>query len=298
MKISVDGKHELYLERHGSGSEALIVLHGGPGVSCRSLQPLASLANEDRTVILYDQLGGGRSDRPEDDSLWTVKRFVEELEGVREASGFERVTLLGHSWGGCLALQYALDYPDRINGLILSSTASSIPLAFSEMSRLRLELGPKRFRTMIDCEANNTLDTPEYREAVNELYRRHVIRNHPDREEMLRAGVTSELGPSYLGMWGPHEFLCTGAVKDWDVTDRLGEIEVPALVISGLYDESTIETNKPMVAGLKDSNWVIIGNGSHRLLSERGSEHYLALVGSFLDRVASSANAALPSEVH
>jgi proline iminopeptidase len=238
-------------------------------------------------VLFYDQLGGGRSDRPEGDaSLWRVERFVSELDGVRDAFGLERMVLLGQSWGGCLALQYALDHPERVQGLVLSNTGASIPLAFTEMSRLRVELGPDRYMRMIEAEARGDFGDAGYREAVLELYRRHLVRTVPDREEVLAAILDEDLGPAYRHMWGPHEFLCTGALRTFDVTHRLGEITAPALIISGMYDESTLAVNRALADGLPDNNWIVFGHGSHETVNERGADDYLALIAGFVTRVA------------
>jgi len=284
-RISVDGRHELYVERHGDGPVALVVLHGGPGISFEYLRRLERLAGDELTVLFYDQLGGGRSDQPDDASLWRVDRFVAELDGVRDAFGLERMVLLGQSWGGCLALQYALDHPDRVQGLVLSNTGASIPLAFTEMSRLRVELGPDRYMRMIDAEARGDLEDPGYREAVAELYRRHLIRAVPDREQALAAVLDEAVGPAYQHMWGPHEFLCTGALRAFDVTDRLGEIAIPALIVSGMHDESTLAVNRALAEGLPDNNWIVFGHGSHETVNERGAEDYLALIAGFARRV-------------
>jgi proline-specific peptidase len=285
-RISVDGRHELYAERHGDGPIALVVLHGGPGISFEYLRRLEQLAGDELTVLFYDQLGGGRSDRPEDDpSLWRVERFVAELDGVRAAFGLERMVLLGQSWGGCLALQYTLDHPDRVQGLVLSNTGASIPLAFTEMSRLRVELGPERYMRMIEAEARGDFEDPGYQEAVVELYRRHLVRAVPDREQALATILEEDLGPAYLHMWGPHEFLCTGALRTFDVTHRLGEITAPALIVSGMYDESTLAVNRALAEGLPDNNWIVFGHGSHETANERGAEDYLALIAGFAGRV-------------
>ena len=267
-----------------------MVLHGGPGISFEYLRRLEQLAGDELTVLFYDQLGGGRSDRPDDPALWRVDRFVAELDGVRDAFGLERMVLLGQSWGGCLALQYALDHPDRVQGLVLSNSGASIPLAFTEMSRLRVELGSDRYMRMIDAEARGDLDDPGYLEAVAELYRRHLIRAVPDRERALAAVLDEDVGPAYLHMWGPHEFLCTGALRTFDVTDRLGEIAVPALIVSGMYDESTLAVNRALAEGLPHNNWIVFGHGSHETVNERGAEDYLALIAGLPGGWTSRAN--------
>ncbi len=117
--------HEIYYRLFGSGPETLVGLHGGPGPITAYLARLGELAGDGLQVLLYDQLGSGRSDRPDDDSLWAVPRFVEEVETVRTELGLGRVHLYGQSWGGMLALQYVLDHPEGVKSLVLSNTASS-----------------------------------------------------------------------------------------------------------------------------------------------------------------------------
>ena len=106
-----DAGHEIYYRRYGAGPATILGLHGGPGLDHRYIERLRELAGGDLQVVLFDQLGSGRSDRPDDPSLWTMERFVAEVEAVRTALGLARVHLYGQSWGGWLALQYALDHP-------------------------------------------------------------------------------------------------------------------------------------------------------------------------------------------
>lgn len=293
-KLSVDGVHELYYERYGSGERTLMLLHGGPGISFEYLEPLTTLASDELTVIGYDQLGSGRSDWPDapaDSPLWLMERFSEELEGVREFFGLERMSLLGQSWGGGLALQYALDHPDRVQRLVLSNCGASVPHAYTEMSRLRVELGPDLYMTMVECEANGDLQNPAYLAAVDELYMRHLIRVSGDRETRLAAvrgldPLFEKTGPAYGYMWGPHEFLLTGAVRHWDVSNRLNEIKAPTLVLCGLYDEVTVAVTKVLAEGIPDCSWIIFGLGAHMTMWEKHAPEYLAVVRDFVMRDA------------
>src|SRR5207247_9365395 len=143
----------------------LLCLHGGPGFTHNYLEPLEDLADR-RRVIFYDQLGCGRSDRPGDTSLWTVSRFVEELVIVRDALGLDRLHLFGSSWGGMLAMQYALTRPPGLASLVLSSSPASIPVWAEEANRLRGELPADVQGALDEYEAAGTLDAPEYAEAT------------------------------------------------------------------------------------------------------------------------------------
>jgi len=141
----------------------LLTLHGGPGAGHDYLEPLEGLGNE-RPVVFYDQLGCGKSEIPDDERLWRVERFVEEVGAVRKALGLERVHLLGQSWGGMLAIEYALTRPPGVVSLVLANTTASIEEFASEARRLIAELPGDAAETIERCEAEGKTDSPEYQE--------------------------------------------------------------------------------------------------------------------------------------
>ena len=255
----------------GDGDEPgrlpLLVLHGGPGSSHDALDGLGELAGQGRCVVFYDQLGGGDSDKPDDPSLWKVGTFVEQLRAVREALGLGRMHLFGSSWGGMLALEYALSRPEGLVGLILNSTPTSAPRWAEETRRLHAELPPG-----LDEKA-----------AEKEFWRRHICRVVPEPEALGRS--RAKFGTQvYETMWGPNEFTVTGTLKDWDVIDRLGEIDVPTLITSGRFDECTPALVDTLHRGIRGSEWVLFEESSHTALLEETSR-YLDVVGAFLLRV-------------
>lgn len=284
--------HEIYYRLFGSGTETLVGLHGGPGADHRYLTRLGELAGGGLQVLLYDQLGSGKSDRPDDTSLWTVPRFVEELETVRTQLGLGRVHVLGQSWGGVLALQYALDHSDGVKSLVLSNTAASVPEIFSGMTRLRLDLGAELFARMVAYEGSGDYENPAYKDAVMQLYARHLRRSTPfEIERSIREFEAivvplSDLGPAYFTMWGPHEFLCNGTLLDWDVTTRLGEIPFPTLVLCGWYDEVTVDCHRTLAEWIPDNEFVIFGNSSHMTILEKEGDAYLAVIKDFVRRIS------------
>ena len=179
---------------------------------------------------MYDQLGGGRSDQPDDPSLWTIPRFAREVETVREALGLGQIHLYGQSWGGFLALEYALAYPANVRTLLLSNTAASGAQVVHEMTGLRMAFGPEFLSMMLKHEVVGDYTSPEYEEAVLRLYAHHLRRSTPfDLERSLAEfqevvlPLLTDIGPAYHGMWGPNEFVCTGAELGFEVRDRLGE---------------------------------------------------------------------------
>jgi proline-specific peptidase len=262
---------ETWYEVVGEGEEPgrlpLLCLHGGPGSSHDPLEGLGALAGQGRRVVFYDQLGGGDSGRPDDVSLWTVGTFVEQLESVRDGLGLDRLQLFGSSWGGMLALEYALLQPPGLASLVLNSTPTSAPRWAEETLRLHAALPAG-------------LDE---REAELEFKRRHICRLDPEPESMARA--RQKFGAQvYETMWGPNEFTVTGTLKDWDVIGRLGEIDVPTLITSGLHDECTPALVEPLHRGIRGSERVLFERSAHMSYLEE-PELYLQVVGAFLDGV-------------
>ena len=283
--VPVDG-YRVWYRIAGGGSDRervpLMVLHGGPGAPHDYLENLEALASERRRVIFYDQLGCGRSDQPDDPSLCRVSRFADELATVRQELGLDRVHILGQSWGGMLAIEYALRQPQGLVGLILANTASSMPMWVAEANRLRADLPPEVNATLLRHEEAGTTDDPEYQDAMNVFYAKHVCRVTPLPEFVQRA--FDQIGFVYHYMNGPSEFHVTGVIKDWDRTDRLSEIHVPTLILSGRYDEATPVINEVLHRGIAGSEWVIFENSSH-LAHVEEPELYMQTVQAFLDRV-------------
>ncbi len=263
----------------------LLVLHGGPGESHDYLEPLEELAGSGRPIILYDQLGGGNSDQPHDPSLWRVELFVDELATVRQELGLAHIHLLGYSWGGMLAMEYALTRPVGLTGLILASSPASIPQWVAEANRLRKELPKEVEETLRHHEEAGTTDEPAYEEAMMVFYKRHACRLDPWPECWMRAVDKLEGNPEvYHTMVGPSEFHVTGTLKEWDIRDRLGEIELPTLVTSGRFDEATSLIAETVHRGITGSEWVVFEQSSHAAHLEEEDE-YRRVVEDFMRRV-------------
>jgi pimeloyl-ACP methyl ester carboxylesterase len=191
--------------------------------------------------------------------LWTVETFLDQLRSVREGLGLHEIHLFGSSWGGMLALEYALTQPDGLASLVLNSTPTSAPRWAKETGRLAAGLDKEEFR------------------------RRHICLLDPEPDVLRRA--RAKFGKQvYETMWGPNEFTVTGALKDWDVIDRLGEIRLPTLITSGRHDECTPRLVEPLHTGIAGSEWVIFDGSAHMSYLEE-PERYLQVVGEFLERV-------------
>ncbi len=269
----------------GEGGIPLLCLHGGPGFTHYYLEPLEDLA-EGRRVIFYDQLGCGNSDRPSDLSLWSVERFVEELATVREALDLDRLHLFGSSWGGMLAMQYVLDRRPELESLILCGSPASIPRWIEDCGELLAGEPPEVRETIRHHEENGFTACPEYAAAILGFYKKHVCRMDPWPEGLERS--FAEAGYEvYNTMNGPSEFTVTGTIKNWDVTDRLGEIEVPTLLTGGRYDECRPAHLEDMHRRIPNSELVIIEDASHLCFAEQ-REEYMRVAGDFLDRTERS----------
>jgi len=275
-------------DREERGKLPLLCLHGGPGFTWDSFEPLEPMAATGRRVVFYDQLGSGNSDEPHNPSMYTVDLYVEEVGVVRRALGLDRVHILGHSWGGMLAMEYALTRPAGLASLILADTGASVPQWVAEMRRLVAELPPEVQQTILKHEAAGTTDSPEYQEACRVYSRRYCGGRIDPRPDCLNRIAGKPGDEVYHTMWGPSEWYATGTLKDWDITSRLGEIRVPTLVIGGRYDEATPAVTETVHRGIPGSEWVIFENSGHFPHLEE-TERYLQVLSQFLNRVEAQA---------
>lgn len=267
------------------GKLPLLVLHGGPGATHDYLESVEALAGTGRRVILYDQLGCGKSATPPNPAAWTVELYVEEVGAVRRALGLDRVHVLGQSWGGMLGMEYALTQPEGLASLIVADSPASMRQWVAEANRLRAELPPGVQRTLLQHEEAGTTDDPAYEEAMLVFYRRHVCRVDPWPEYVQRAFANIEANPEvYHTMNGPSEFHVVGTLKDWDITGRLGEIRVPTLIISGRYDEATPAIAETVHKGIAGSEWVLFEHSSHMPHAEE-PQRFMQVLADFLTRV-------------
>jgi proline iminopeptidase len=280
--IPVTGGSVWYQAVNTGNGIPLLTLHGGPGSPHDYLEPLGILANE-RPVIFYDQLGCGKSERPDDTTLWQRSRFVEELDQIRQVLKLERIHLFGHSWGSMLAIDYALSKPDGLISLILASPALSIPRWLNDLGNYRKSLSIEIQETLEEHERNNTTDADEYQAASMEFYRRFLCRLHPWPEPLERT-LGGEGTIVYKTMWGPSEFYMTGNLMDYDCTARLGEIDIPTLFTCGRYDEATPEATAWYQSLLPASELAVFEQSAHMAHLEE-TERYLQTVRNFLRRV-------------
>ena len=267
---------------------SILCLHGGPGGTHDSSIPMARLSEDGYQVVLYDQLGCGKSDQPQNQALYTVERYVEEVEGVRTALGLGKMHLYGHSWGGFLDVAYALKYSNNLTSLYASSGSSSTPLCVEEMWRLRSELPRPVLDTLEKYEAQGDLNNDDYLRAVDEMYKRHLCRLDPwppNLKSMVEQKRRGSPGLVYKLMWGPNEFFAVGTLRYWDITSELHKVSVPTLITNGKYDEVTPRCGEVLHRGIKDSKFVIFEKSSHSPRIEE-PDKYFETYGSFLRGVS------------
>ena len=261
---------------------SLLVLHGGPGAAHDYLEPISLLANAGRKVYFYDQLGCGLSDHPHNPDLWTVELFVEEVDAVRQGLGLTELHILGQSWGGMLAMEYALTQPKGVRSLTIANSPASMIQWVAEANRLREELPSDIQATLLKHEADETTGDPAYLEAMMVFYYRHVCRVNPFPDYVTRSFDQIEADPEvYHTMNGPSEFHCIGKLKPWDIIGRLPEISIPSLVISGKYDEATPLIAETVATGIPGAKWELFEHSSHMPHVEE-TEKYMKVVGDWL----------------
>ena len=252
----------------GSGADPLLALHGGPGSTHHYFAPLERLADQ-RPVVLYDQIGCGSSDRPTDIE-WSVQVFRDEVVAVREQLGLDRIHLLGTSWGGMLALEHVLSGASGVVSLVLSSTLANIDDWADEQKRLLHEMGLEPV----------SADDPDHERVERLYFDRHFYRGPKPRAELER--MAAERAPDvYRAMQGPDEWTVVGALRGWNVTERLPEIDVPTLVIRGRYDMCTDKIAATLVDGIPGAREAVLQHSSHTPVLEE-TDVYLATISQFM----------------
>ena len=269
----------------------VILLHGGPGYPSFSMEPMEVLAKSNRALVRYDQIGCGKSslkDIPHDSSMFVIDLFVRELEALVAELELEEYVLLGHSWGGMLAIEFALTQPVGLKGLILYSTLASIAEWTVATEKLVATLPEEIQATIRKSRLTNDTESAEFKTAEHEFYRRFVCRLDPlpDCVQLAEAALASD-NEVYKVMAGGSEFDSGGAMtplKNWDVRPRLKEISAPTLCISGEFDEATPEVMGTLVNGISGAEWYLVPGASHSAHLETPDLFY-PVVEDFLNRL-------------
>lgn len=287
------GSFRVWTKRTGNNPRIkVLLLHGGPGATheyfeaCDSYFPPGGVE-----YYYYDQLGSAYSDQPDDESLWDTARFVDEVEQVRVALGLtkDNFYLLGHSWGGILAIEYALKHPNQLKGLIVSNMMSSIP-AYNAYANKELKpaMDPKALAEITKLEAARDFTNPRYEELLmSHYYTEHLLRLPPDQwPEPLVRGFGKLNKKLYTLMQGPSELGALPGCKleHWDRSADLARIEVPALVIGARYDTMEPAHLEWMARQLPRGRYLFCPQGSHMALYDDQQTWFTGVI-EFLHQV-------------
>jgi proline iminopeptidase len=285
------GAFRVWTKRVGNNpTTRLLLLHGGPGATheyfeaCDSYLPAAGIE-----YYYYDQLGSAYSDQPEDEELWTIPRFVDEVEQVRRALGLDRDNfyLLGHSWGGVLAIEYALRYQGHLKGLVISNMMASIP-AYN--SYAQTVLMPAMDQTALAeikrLEADKDYENPRYMELlVEHHYVHHVLRMPADEWPDPVNRAFNRLNKAiYIPLQGPSELGASGRLENWDRTADLGKITVPTLTIGAQYDTMDPDHMRWIAGQVQHGRYLACPGGSHMAMYDSQEAYFDGLISFIRDR--------------
>jgi proline iminopeptidase len=280
--LQVEGGSIFYRVIGAGPGVPLLLLHGGPGYTGHYLEPLGVIG-DDRPVIVYDQLGSGRSDWVTEPEFLDIHRYVRELDSLRSALGLEEVHLYGHSWGTMLALEYLATNPSGIVSLTLASPVISMA-SWAADGRELLATLPEATREIIERnEAAGTTSSQEYQDASFEFMVRYVFGMAPPFPPELDSAVAGYNPAVYETMWGPSEFSPTGNLQSFDRSGLLTTLRMPVLFTAGRSDEARPETVERFAQAVPNAEVQIFENSAHLpMLTERDA--YAAAIREFLRR--------------
>ncbi len=279
------GKFNVWTKSIGNNPKIkLLLLNGGPGATHEYFECFENfMLPEGFELIYYDQLGCGLSDNPKDTTMWDLGRFVEEVEQVRKALNLNKDNfyLLGHSWGGILAMQYALKYQDNLKGLIISNMMSSCPLYGKYAQEvLAPQFDQKVLDTIRQIEAKGDFANPKYMELLMpHFYAKHICRiplaQWPEPMNRALSKINQSL---YVTMQGPSEFGIGGNLINWDVSKELPKIKTPTLTIGGTHDTMDPEHMKWMSTQVQNGRSLTCPNGSHMSMYDDQKNYFPGLI--------------------
>ncbi|MCB0741905.1 MAG: proline iminopeptidase-family hydrolase [Chitinophagaceae bacterium] len=281
------GKFNVWTKRVGNNpAMKVLLLHGGPGATHEYFECFDSFfPKAGIEYYYYDQLESAYSDQPNDKRLWSVDRYVDEVEQVRKALKLDNSNfyVLGHSWGGILAMSYALKYPQNLKGLIISNMVSSAPAYTKYANEV---LAPQMDTAVLDSirsfEKKGDYSNPKYLSLVEQnYYPQHILRRPLDKWPNPVVRSFAHINPNfYVTMQGPSEFGMAGnpKLKDWDVTDQLSNIAVPTLVIGGTYDTMDPKFMEMMAKKLQHGRFLLCPQGSHLSMYDDQQTYFNGLI--------------------
>jgi len=277
--IDVGGGHRVWTKRLGRSPIKVLLLHGGPGLDHSYFECFEDfLPPNGIEMYYYDQLDSGNSDKPGDPKLWTIERFRDEVETVRRELGLEQFYLYGHSWGGMLAIEYALAYQQHLHGLIISDMTAGIQAYEKHAAELRAALPPDVIAKLDQYEKAGKYDAPEYEQVmIGQVYSRYLCRLQAWPEPVERA-LRNMNQKIYNYMQGPNEFVITGRLKNWERWADLPKIHVPTLVMGARYDTMSADDLRKMAASMLHAEAWISEKGSHLAMYDDQAAYFRKLV--------------------
>lgn len=276
------GKFKVWTKKFGDNPRVkVLLLHGGPAMTHEYMECFESfLPPAGFEMYEYDQLGSYYSDQPDNDDLWKTERFVEEVEQVRQALGMNKDNffLLGNSWGGILAMEYALKYQQNLKGLIVSNMQSSIPDYEKYNGVLRGQMRKSLIDSLEAFEKKGDLKNPVYVDLVTkEYYAKHICRL-PEWPDGLNRAFKHLNEHVYVLMQGPSEFKVGGRLLTWDITARLPEIAVPTLMIGAKYDTMDPAAKEKMSKLVQKGRYLYCPEGSHLSMWDDQKNYYPGII--------------------
>jgi proline iminopeptidase len=279
------GTFNIWTKKIGNNPKMkVLLLNGGPGATHEYFECFESfMPAEGIEFIYYDQLGCGNSDNPNDTSIWDLPRYVEEVEQVRKALNLDKDNfyLLGHSWGGILALEYALKYQDHLKGLIISNMVASIP-AYAKYAEnvLAKQLKPEVLKEIRDLEAKSDYANPRYMELLlPNFYAEHICRIPLDQwPEPINRSFSKMNQSLYVTMQGPSEFGVSGKLLKWDRVADLNKLTVPTLTIGAKHDTMDPQEMKMMSEKVQNGSYLFCPKGSHMSMYDDQENYFNGLI--------------------
>lgn len=279
------GKYKVWTQRNGDNpTKRLLLLHGGPGNTHEYFRSFEEyFPGENIEFIYYDQLGSGKSDNPADTTFWNIPRFVAEVEQVRQALKLDQDNfyLLGHSWGGILALEYALQHQDKMKGLIISNMmASCIDYGKYAEEVLAPQFDQAVLQEVRAIEADADFDNPRYMELLMEhYYPKHVLRIPVDEwPEPVMNSLSNVNSQLYVYMQGPSEFGIGGTLAQWDRKADLPKITIPTLTIGGAHDTMDPKHMEWMSTQVQNGTYLHCPDGSHMAMWDDADTYHLGII--------------------
>lgn len=284
--VTLENNYHVWTRREGKGPIKILLLHGGPGMTHEYLEPFSEYTKKHPKVeiIYYEQLGSYFSDQPDDPSLWTIPRFIDEIEEVRKAWHLDQFYLYGQSFGGLFALEYAASqYGHHLKAVIDSNMVDSYQDYAKYINQYRETMNTENVKYMKEIERKEDYNDEHYGELLQKLYERCIcrIKPWPDAVQRTFDHLNKQV---YVTLQGPTEFNITGLCKNWSIRDRLKKITVPTLVLGAKYDSMNPEDIKKTAERLPKGEAYICPNGSHFSIFD-DQKNYFNAINKFIEKV-------------